>query len=133
MPTYRHRGEPCVSRDASGSILNPYLEAIILLNLAPTVGLRDRNGYLSTVRSFEVASLTPGPTSMASSSGSSSRGSLESFNGRFRDECLNQHWFVNLAGAQRTIEQWRQDYNTARPHSSLGNLTPAEFARERVA
>ena len=46
MPTYRHRGEPCVSRDASGSILNPYLEAIILLNLAPTVGLRDRNGYL---------------------------------------------------------------------------------------
>ena len=48
MPTYRHRGEPCVSRDASGSILNPYLEAIILLNLAPTVGLRDRNGYLLT-------------------------------------------------------------------------------------
>ena len=38
-----------------------------------------------------------------------------------------------LADAQRTIEQWRQDYNTARPHSSLGNLTPAEFARERVA
>lgn len=58
---------------------------------------------------------------------------VESFNGRFRDECLNQHWFVNLADAQRTIEQWRQDYNTARPHSSLGNLTPAEFARGRVA
>ena len=47
---------------------------------------------------------------------------VESFNGRFRDECLNQHWFVNLADAQRTIEQWRQDYNTARPHSSLGSL-----------
>ena len=58
---------------------------------------------------------------------------VESFNGRFRDECLNQHWFVSLADAQRTIEQWRQDYNTARPHSSLGNLTPAEFARSRVA
>jgi len=51
MPTYRHRGEPCVSRDASGSILNPYLDAIILLNLAPTVGLRDRNGYLLMWRS----------------------------------------------------------------------------------
>ncbi len=58
---------------------------------------------------------------------------VESFNGRFRDECLNQHWFVTLADAQRIIEQWRQDYNTIRPHSSLGNLTPVEFARGRVA
>ena len=49
---------------------------------------------------------------------------VESFNGRFRDECFNQHWFVTLADAQRIIEQWRQDYNTIRPHSSLGNLTP---------
>jgi putative transposase len=54
-------------------------------------------------------------------------------NGRFRDECLNQHWFVNLADAQPIIEEWRQDYNTIRPHSSLGNLTPVEFARGRVA
>ncbi len=58
---------------------------------------------------------------------------VESFNGRFRDECLNQHWFVTLADAQRIIEQWRQDYNTIRPHSSRGNLTPVEFARGRVA
>ena len=58
---------------------------------------------------------------------------VESFNGRFRDECLNQHWFVTLADAQRIIEHWRQDYNTIRPHSSLGNLTPVEFARGRVA
>ena len=58
---------------------------------------------------------------------------VESFNGRFRDECLNQHWFVTLADAQRIIEHWRQDYNTIRPHSSLGNLTPVEFARGPVA
>jgi putative transposase len=58
---------------------------------------------------------------------------VESFNGKFRDECLDQHWFVTLADAQRTIEQWRQDYNTARSHSSLGDLTPVEFARSRVA
>lgn len=53
----------------------------------------------------------------------------ESFNGRFRDECLNEHWFPTLDEARRLIEAWRQDYNTVRPHSSLGNLTPAEFVR----
>lgn len=54
---------------------------------------------------------------------------IESFNGRFRDECLNEHWFVSLADAQQTIEAWRIDYETARPHSGLADRTPAEFAR----
>ena len=54
---------------------------------------------------------------------------IESFNGKFRDECLNQNWFVDLRGAREMIEAWRVDYNTARPHSSLGYLTPAEFAK----
>ena len=53
---------------------------------------------------------------------------IESFNGRFRDECLNQHWFVNLAQARRIVDAWRLDYNRARPHSALGYLTPDEFA-----
>ena len=53
----------------------------------------------------------------------------ESFNGRFRDECLNDNWFRNLAEARDTIEAWRIDYNTNRPHSSLGNRSPAEFKR----
>lgn len=53
---------------------------------------------------------------------------IESFNGRFRDECLNQHWFVNLAQARKIVETWRLDYNRARPHSALGYLTPDEFA-----
>jgi putative transposase len=53
---------------------------------------------------------------------------IESFNGRLRDECLNQHWFLSLGDAQRTIESWRRSYNQARPHSGLGGLTPAEFA-----
>ena len=57
---------------------------------------------------------------------------VESFNGRFRDECLNEHWFPTLEEARGLIEAWRQDYNTVRPHSSLGDLTPTEFAeRER--
>jgi putative transposase len=55
---------------------------------------------------------------------------IESFNGRFRDECLNESWFVSLADARATIEAWRIDYNEARPHSSLAGRTPAEFAKE---
>lgn len=55
---------------------------------------------------------------------------IESFNGKFRDECLNESWFVNLRDAQRTIEAWRVEYNVARPHSGLANRTPAEFAEE---
>ncbi|MGN6263104.1 MAG: IS3 family transposase [Ralstonia sp.] len=50
---------------------------------------------------------------------------IESFNGRFRDECLNEHWFVSIRHARQLIEQWRIEYNTERPHSSLGYLTPA--------
>ena len=53
---------------------------------------------------------------------------VESFNGRFRDECLNEHWFVSVAEAQAIIEAWRVDYNTVRPHSSLAGDTPAHFA-----
>ena len=56
---------------------------------------------------------------------------IESFNGRFRDECLNEHWFVTLAHARQVIENWRIEYNTERPHSSLGNLTPEQFAKSR--
>ena len=53
---------------------------------------------------------------------------VESFNGKFRDECLNEHWFVSLAEAQTVIEAWRVDYNTVRPHQSLGQQTPAADA-----
>jgi putative transposase len=51
----------------------------------------------------------------------------ESFIGRFRDECLNENWFVSLRDAREIIENWRQDYNEARPHTSLAGPTPREF------
>lgn len=54
---------------------------------------------------------------------------IETFNGSFRDECLNLHWFESLAEAKAIIEAWRQDYNESRPHSTLNDLPPAEFAR----
>ena len=54
---------------------------------------------------------------------------VESFNSRLRDECLNEHVFLSLAEARTTIEAWRDDYNHRRPHSSLGALTPVEFAQ----
>jgi putative transposase len=53
---------------------------------------------------------------------------IESFNGRFRDECLNEHWFIGVEDARRRIEAWRCEYNTERPHSSIDDLTPQEFA-----
>ena len=55
-------------------------------------------------------------------------GFVESFNGRFRDECLNEHLFSSLAAARQIIEAWRTDYNEERPHTSLDGLTPAAFA-----
>lgn len=54
---------------------------------------------------------------------------IESFNGKFRDECLNEHWFISVNEAKEIIENWRQDYNNERPHSSLGYLTPMEFIK----
>lgn len=57
----------------------------------------------------------------------------ESFNGKFRDECLNTNWFINLWQARRLIQLWRDEYNNQRPHSSLGYLTPQEFASSTAA
>lgn len=54
---------------------------------------------------------------------------VESFNGTFRDSCLNQHWFKDLDDARRQIKDWKQHYNEVRPHSSLGYLAPSEYAR----
>lgn len=81
---------------------------------------------------------THGPISEAFSCSLSGRANrwrmryIESFNGWLRDECLNEHWFLSLDHARRVIEDWRVDDNTARPHSSLGYLTPDEYASQEV-
>ena len=53
---------------------------------------------------------------------------IESFNSRLRDECLNAHWFLSMADARTKIEAWRRHYNESRPHTSLGWMTPSEYA-----
>ena len=58
-------------------------------------------------------------------------GHIESFNGRFREECLNQEWFTTLKEARQVIEEWRVGYNTVRPHSSLGYLPPEVWAQQQ--
>lgn len=58
---------------------------------------------------------------------------VESFNGRFRDECLNEHWFINLEHARALIETWRREYNEERPKKALGGLTPTAYARQLMA
>jgi putative transposase len=55
---------------------------------------------------------------------------IESFNGRFRDECLNEHWFTSVAHAHALIEAWRREYNEERPKKRLGGLTPAQYAKQ---
>jgi len=59
-------------------------------------------------------------------------GYIESFNGKFREECLNQNWFQNMSEASIIIEAWRKDYNNNRPHSALGYLTPNEYLRSKT-
>jgi len=59
-------------------------------------------------------------------------GFIESFNGKLRDECLNETLFSSLAEAKETLKEWKNDYNRHRPHSSLGNLTPQEFAEKKT-
>jgi putative transposase len=60
-------------------------------------------------------------------------GHIESFNGTFRDECLNTHWFTTLGDAKQIIEGWRREYNESRPHRALGERTPQEFAFQIAA
>ena len=58
---------------------------------------------------------------------------IESFNGRVRQECLNENWFLSLEDAQEKVEEWRQEYNNERPHSALGQMAPARFALAQKA
>jgi len=60
-------------------------------------------------------------------------GLIEGFNSRFRQECLNEYWFLSVVDAQQRIEAWRRHYSDERPHKALGNRTPDDFADQAMA
>jgi len=124
----------CLAIDVAGSIRSgrviEVLSKLISVRGAPKV-LRSDNGpeFISRAvlhwvhaAEFETAPIDPGKPWQ--------NGANESFNGKFRDECLGMQWFKNRIDAKVAIEDWRRMYNGVRPHSSLNNLTPAEYARK---
>jgi putative transposase len=126
----------CLAIDVKGSIRSRQVIEV-LSRLVSTHGspryLRSDNGpeFVSravlpwlTTASIDTAYIDPGKPWQ--------NGSNESFNGKFRDECLSLEWFPDRINAKITIEDWRRHYNEVRPHSSLGNRTPLEFKQELV-
>ncbi len=124
----------CLAIDVAGSIRSPrvieVLSKLVSVRGAPTY-LRSDNGPEFVSRAvlqwlldagIETAPIDPGKPWQ--------NGANESFNGKFRDECLGMQWFKNRIDAKIAIEDWRKMYNGVRPHSSLGNLTPTEYARK---
>ena len=123
----------CLAIDVAGSIRSPRVIET-LAKLISTRGvpkhLRSDNGPEFVSRAVlrwlheagvETAPIDPGKPWQ--------NGANESFNGKFRDECLGMQWFKNRIDAKVAIEDWRRIYNAVRPHSSLNNLTPSEYAR----
>jgi putative transposase len=126
----------CLAIDVKGSIRSrqviEVLSRLVSAHGAPRY-LRSDNGpeFVSravlqwlTTASIDTAYIDPGKPWQ--------NGSNESFNGKFRDECLSLEWFPDRINAKITIEDWRKHYNEVRPHSSLGNKTPLEFKQELV-
>lgn len=120
--------------DVAGSIRSgrviEVLTQLISVHGAPKI-LRSDNGpeFVSrallrwaTSQNLDMALIDPGKPWQ--------NGTTESFNGKFRDECLSMEWFRNRQEAKAVIEHWRQHYNYIRPHSSLGNQTPAAFKKQ---
>jgi putative transposase len=123
----------CLAIDVAGSIgsgrVIEVLSQLVSVRGAPKY-LRSDNGPEFVSRAvlqwvlqagIETAPIDPGKPWQ--------NGSNESFNGKFRDECLGMQWFKNRIDAKVAIDSWRKMYNEVRPHSSLRNLTPAEYAR----
>ena len=115
----------------SGARVGRELDAIVLIRGKPLAVVSDNGTELTSVsilrwsqeRQVEWHYIAPGkPTQNAF---------VESFNGRLRDECLNETLFTSMAQTRAVLGAWRQDYNTVRPHSKLGGRTPAEVAGQR--
>ena len=119
-----------VERAMSGLMLTRVLDRLALSRGLPRV-IRTDNGKefcgkamveWAQARGVDLRLIEPGKPNQ--------NAYIESFNGRLRDECLNEHWFTSLLQARTVIETWRREYNEERPKKGLGGLTPAAYARK---
>jgi putative transposase len=133
LPVIDEFTRECLAIDVAGGIRSKrvieVLASLISVHGAPRY-LRSDNGPEFVSRAIlkwlqeahiDTAAIDPGKPWQ--------NGMNESFNGKFRDECLSMEWFRNRVDAKIMIESWRQHYNEVRPHSSLGMLTPDEFKK----
>lgn len=117
-----------VDTSLSGMRVARELDAIVGTQVGPLMIVSDNGTELTSLailrrqedNCVEWHSIAPGKPTQ--------NGFVESLNGRFRDECLNEHLFRGMAAARRIIEEWRIDHHEHRPHTSLRGLTPNEFA-----
>lgn len=116
-------------RAISGVVVTRILDALALTRGLPQV-IRTDNGKEFCGRAMLTWAHARNVTLRLIEPGKPNQNAyIESFNGRLRDECLNEHWFLNLAHAKAVIEAWRREYNEERPKKALGGMTPAEYAR----
>ena len=120
--------EIAVARRINGQGVADLLEAVCRFRGYPA-SIRTDQGPEFTGRALDQWATANGVTMKLIQPGKPTQNAyVESFNGRFRDECLNENWFTSVEHARAVVNTWRKDYNEVRPHSSLGNRTPAEFA-----
>ena len=122
-----------VDHGISGAYVVRVLEQIACFRGDPRA-VRTDNGPEFTSRAFLAWTQQHGVEHILIEPGKPMQnGYIESFNGKFRDECLNEQWFTSLAQARAVIAEWRRDYNEVRPHSSCGRIPPAQFAANHRA
>jgi len=112
----------------SGERLKRELDAIIQIRGMPKTIVSDNGTEMTSLAVFKWCRKTKVDWPYISPGKPTQNAFIESFNGSFRDECLNETLFSSLEDARSEITKWKEDYNKNRPHSSLGNLTPNEFA-----
>lgn len=111
-------------------VVTDVLDGIIQMRGAPAA-LKLDNGTEFTSRHFDAWAYLSGiQLDFIRPGRPVENGFIESFNGKLRDECLSQHWFLSLQEAQEQLVAFREDYNETRPHSSLGNIPPSVYARQ---
>jgi len=117
-----------VDHGISGQYVTRLLDQVALFRGHPRA-VRTDNGPEFTSRAFMGWAQTRGIRHLLIQPGKPMQNAfIESFNGKLRDECLNEHWFETLHQARTAIAAWRRDYNEVRPHSSVGRIPPAQFA-----